>query len=213
MILNRLQRLEAARDYCVTLNPQAPVAAGHVLRTMDYTHPLYTRAAVRAQARWAEISGVARTHFCGAYWFYGFHEDGLRSGVRVAESPRSALVDGTGPVRRAACGIGGSGPGRTSFTYNLFMVLVDVDHVDDADARSRFTSVNRFNWATFDDRDHLGDAARPLRERWRRTRPAAGLRPARRPDVSADPPALSRLQLQSDLVLLLLRPRPAKSGW
>lgn len=84
--LNRLQRLETRRSYCVTLNPQVPIAAEHVLRSMDYTHPLYTRAAVRAQARWAEISGVARTHFCGAYWFYGFHEDGLRSAVRAAGS-------------------------------------------------------------------------------------------------------------------------------
>ena len=84
--LNRLQRLETRRSYCVTLNPQAPIAAEHVLRSMDYTHPLYTRAAVRAQARWAEVSGVARTHFCGAYWFYGFHEDGLRSAVRAAGS-------------------------------------------------------------------------------------------------------------------------------
>jgi predicted NAD/FAD-binding protein len=84
--LNRLQRLETRGTYCVTLNPQMPIAAEHVLRSMDYTHPLYTRAAVRAQARWAEVSGVARAHFCGAYWFYGFHEDGLRSAVRVAEA-------------------------------------------------------------------------------------------------------------------------------
>jgi predicted NAD/FAD-binding protein len=84
--LNRLQRLTTRRDYCVTLNPQTTIAAEHMLCAMEYTHPLYTRAAVRAQARWAEISGAARAHFCGAYWFYGFHEDGLRSGVRVAES-------------------------------------------------------------------------------------------------------------------------------
>jgi uncharacterized protein len=84
--LNRLQRLETARDYCVTLNPQSPIGSEHVLRTMHYTHPLYTRDAVRAQARWAEVSGRGGTHFCGAYWFYGFHEDGLRSGVRVAQS-------------------------------------------------------------------------------------------------------------------------------
>ncbi|MEO8483560.1 MAG: FAD-dependent oxidoreductase [Acidobacteriota bacterium] len=84
--LNRLQRLETGRDYCVTLNPQTAIAAEQVICSMDYTHPLYTRQAVQAQARWAEISGVARAHFCGAYWFYGFHEDGLRSAVRVAES-------------------------------------------------------------------------------------------------------------------------------
>jgi predicted NAD/FAD-binding protein len=53
---------------------------------MVYEHPLYTRAAIRAQQRWGEISGKNRTHFCGAYWFYGFHEDGVRSGIRVAEA-------------------------------------------------------------------------------------------------------------------------------
>jgi uncharacterized protein len=51
-----------------------------------YEHPLYTRDAIRAQERWDAISGVRHTHFCGAYWFYGFHEDGVRSGLRVADA-------------------------------------------------------------------------------------------------------------------------------
>jgi len=45
-----------------------------------------TLEAIRAQQRWKEISGRNRTHFCGAYWFYGFHEDGLNSAIRVAQS-------------------------------------------------------------------------------------------------------------------------------
>ncbi|MEZ5315884.1 MAG: FAD-dependent oxidoreductase [Vicinamibacterales bacterium] len=84
--LNRLQGLRTATDYCVTLNPDAPIAPSRVLRQMTYRHPRYTRAAIAAQARWAEVSGVRRTHYAGAYWFYGFHEDGLRSGVRVANA-------------------------------------------------------------------------------------------------------------------------------
>lgn len=56
-------------------------------------------------------------------------------------------------------------PRPHSFAYSLFMVLVDVDDVHGQMRRSRLTSVNRFNWASFDDRDHLGDPARPLRER------------------------------------------------
>jgi predicted NAD/FAD-binding protein len=84
--LNRLQRLTTAIRYCVTLNPPREIAAGHVLARMHYTHPLYTQKAVAAQNRWAEISGRHRAHFCGAYWFYGFHEDGLRSAVRVADT-------------------------------------------------------------------------------------------------------------------------------
>jgi predicted NAD/FAD-binding protein len=82
--LNRLQRLAVSTDYCVTLNPGRPIAPDHVMARMRYTHPLYTRAAVAAQARWPDVSGRHRTHYSGAYWFYGFHEDGVRSAVRVA---------------------------------------------------------------------------------------------------------------------------------
>lgn len=84
--MNRLQGLSAPEDYCVTLNDTAAIDERRILRTMTYFHPLYTLDAVRAQARWPEISGCNRTHFCGAYWFYGFHEDGLNSAIRVAES-------------------------------------------------------------------------------------------------------------------------------
>lgn len=82
--LNRLQRLQSPTQYCVTLNPPRPIDERHVLARMTYRHPLYDRAAIDAQARWSQVSGVHRAHFCGAYWFYGFHEDGLRSAVRVA---------------------------------------------------------------------------------------------------------------------------------
>jgi len=84
--MNRLQSLQTAEDYCVTLNANGAVDPGRALRRMVYEHPLYTQAAIRAQERWPEISGKNHTHFCGAYWFYGFHEDGVRSGMRVAES-------------------------------------------------------------------------------------------------------------------------------
>jgi uncharacterized protein len=57
-----------------------------VLGRFVYRHPLYDRAAMRAQARWAEVSGANRTHYCGAYWGYGFHEDGLNSALQVART-------------------------------------------------------------------------------------------------------------------------------
>ena len=82
--LNRLQRLGGTTEYCVTLNPNGSIDEGRVLKKMVYTHPLYTREAVRAQSRWDEVSGAHRTHFAGAYWYYGFHEDGLNSALRVA---------------------------------------------------------------------------------------------------------------------------------
>ncbi len=92
--MNRLQGLPTAEDYCVTLNNIAPAGPNttpsieerRILREMTYYHPLYTLDAVRAQERWSEISGRNRVHFCGAYWFYGFHEDGLNSAIRVARA-------------------------------------------------------------------------------------------------------------------------------
>ena len=84
--MNRLQSLDAREDYCVTLNANHSIDPAKVLRRIQYHHPLYTSAAVHSQARWSEISGINRTHFCGAYWFYGFHEDGLNSALRVARA-------------------------------------------------------------------------------------------------------------------------------
>jgi predicted NAD/FAD-binding protein len=84
--LNRLQGLTTPEQYCVTLNPGGGIDERRVLRRFVYRHPLYTREAVRAQRRWSEISGVNHTHYCGAYWFYGFHEDGLNSALRVARA-------------------------------------------------------------------------------------------------------------------------------
>lgn len=84
--MNRLHSLHVPEDYCVTLNASGAVDPAKVLRRMVYHHPLYTREAIGAQARWKDISGVNRTHYCGAYWFYGFHEDGLNSALRVART-------------------------------------------------------------------------------------------------------------------------------
>lgn len=84
--LNRLQGIPGRTRYCVTLNPRAPIPPDRVIGRFHYRHPRFTVAAVRAQARWPEVSGAHRTHFCGAYWRYGFHEDGMVSAVRVARS-------------------------------------------------------------------------------------------------------------------------------
>jgi uncharacterized protein len=83
--MNRLQSLRAERQFCVTLNRTEAIAADTVIRTIPYEHPVFTAAGVKAQARIAEISGRNRTHFCGAYWGWGFHEDGVVSALRVGE--------------------------------------------------------------------------------------------------------------------------------
>jgi predicted NAD/FAD-binding protein len=84
--MNRLQNLGVPEDYCVTLNPRPGREPMKIHRDLLYRHPLYTQAAVDAQARWSEVSGQNRTHYCGAYWFNGFHEDGLNSALRAARS-------------------------------------------------------------------------------------------------------------------------------
>lgn len=84
--LNRLQGLTTPDQYCVTLNPDDGIDERRVLRRFVYRHPLHTREAIRAQRQWDDLSGVNRTHYCGAYWRYGFHEDGLQSALRVAHA-------------------------------------------------------------------------------------------------------------------------------
>jgi uncharacterized protein len=91
--MNRLQSLVADRDYLVTLNLTDAIEPEAVIRTIDYAHPVFTPEGVAAQGRWAEISGGRRTHYCGAYWRWGFHEDGVWSALRVAER-----LGGRGPV-------------------------------------------------------------------------------------------------------------------
>jgi predicted NAD/FAD-binding protein len=84
--MNKLQRLDAPVDFCVTLNNPAAIAPERVIRRMVYHHPVYSEAAFAAQKRRDEISGVNRTWYCGAWWGYGFHEDGVNSGLAVARA-------------------------------------------------------------------------------------------------------------------------------
>ncbi|MFZ0501760.1 MAG: FAD-dependent oxidoreductase [Steroidobacteraceae bacterium] len=82
--MNILQRLEAPVPLIVTLNRTQVIDPGRILRRMLYHHPVYTHVSVAARARKAEIQGRQRTWFAGAYWGWGFHEDGMRSAVEVA---------------------------------------------------------------------------------------------------------------------------------
>ena len=81
--MNRLQSLRAEEEFCVTLNRTAAIDPERIIRTIGYSHPVYTPAGVAAQSRHGEISGRNRTHYCGAYWGWGFHEDGVNSALRV----------------------------------------------------------------------------------------------------------------------------------
>ncbi len=84
--MNRLQNIDSDTPFFVTLNPARPPHAGTIFHSEMYEHPLIDAAAVAAQRRLWSLQGRNRTWFCGAYFGAGFHEDGLQSGLAVAEA-------------------------------------------------------------------------------------------------------------------------------
>ena len=84
--MNILQRLTKQHNYLVTLNHE--VDESQVIKRIDYSHPVFNNEMIAAQVQWSNISGSSdsHTHFCGAYWFNGFHEDGVRSALRVCQA-------------------------------------------------------------------------------------------------------------------------------
>ncbi|MGH8062411.1 MAG: NAD(P)/FAD-dependent oxidoreductase, partial [Pseudoxanthomonas sp.] len=84
--MNSLQSLDAPEQFIVSLNRRADIDPARILRRMHYRHPQQDHASVAAQGRKPEIQGVRNTWFAGAGWGFGFHEDGLRSGVDVARA-------------------------------------------------------------------------------------------------------------------------------
>ncbi|CEL31424.1 NAD(P)/FAD-dependent oxidoreductase [Pseudomonas fluorescens] len=82
--MNILQGIESDTTFCVSLNQSAGINPNKVLARFTYAHPQFSLATVAAQNRWAELDGVQHTHYCGAYWANGFHEDGVVSALRVA---------------------------------------------------------------------------------------------------------------------------------
>jgi predicted NAD/FAD-binding protein len=83
--MNILQSLNAPVQFCVTLNYTPAIDPGKIIQTFNYTHPVFTERAVAAQKRHREINGVRQTYFCGAYWRYGFHEDGVVSAIAALD--------------------------------------------------------------------------------------------------------------------------------
>ena len=83
--MNHLQRLDAPEDFCVSLNMTDRIDRSKVIASFGYSHPVFTAAGVAAQSRWREISGDRHTRYCGAYWGWGFHEDGVVSALRAVE--------------------------------------------------------------------------------------------------------------------------------
>jgi predicted NAD/FAD-binding protein len=86
--MNILQHLKSEEQFLVSLNVSERVEASRVLGRYIYHHPVFSPAALAAQKRRGEIDGANRTYFCGAYWGYGFHEDGVASALACLETFR-----------------------------------------------------------------------------------------------------------------------------
>ena len=98
--MNILQALAAPQTLCVTLNRSAAIDPAKVIRRVTYHHPLFTGDAVAAQARLRQINGVNRSYYCGAYWRYGFHEDGVVSAEQALESFSTEVPDAQRALHR-----------------------------------------------------------------------------------------------------------------
>ncbi len=83
--MNILQGLKAPAQFCVTLNHREAIDPDRIIARFDYAHPVFTPEAVAAQRRQRDLNGVNRTYYCGAYWRYGFHEDGVVSALAALE--------------------------------------------------------------------------------------------------------------------------------
>lgn len=90
--MNTLQSLGVDQQYLVTLNYRYAIDPRQIIRTIHYEHPIFDEAAVAAQARHREINGARNVYYCGAYWRYGFHEDGVVSAINALEHFQSDLA-------------------------------------------------------------------------------------------------------------------------
>jgi predicted NAD/FAD-binding protein len=89
--MNILQGFDCPEQFCVTLNNSDAIDQTKVLKRMNYQHPVYTPESVAAQARQVEINS-GRTFYCGAYWRYGFHEDGVVSALNALDHFKKSLA-------------------------------------------------------------------------------------------------------------------------
>jgi predicted NAD/FAD-binding protein len=91
--MNKLQGLTTQQQYFVTLNDVEAIDPARTIKRLVYHHPVYRPQGVTAQARWGEINGVQRTWYAGAWWGFGFHEDGVKSALAVAERFGRRIAD------------------------------------------------------------------------------------------------------------------------
>ncbi|MEP0356333.1 FAD-dependent oxidoreductase [Paraglaciecola sp.] len=83
--MNILQGITSSESFCVTLNQSEHIDPEKVIRKFNYAHPVFNQACIAAQQKRDSICGVNHTHFVGAYWYNGFHEDGVRSATDLGQ--------------------------------------------------------------------------------------------------------------------------------
>jgi predicted NAD/FAD-binding protein len=99
--MNILQNLQAPATFCVTLNDTQSIDPDKIISSLQYQHPVYTTAGVTAQRRQPDINGMRRTWYCGAYWRYGFHEDGVVSALNALQGFKDYTEYAQPSLRRA----------------------------------------------------------------------------------------------------------------
>ncbi len=82
--LNKLQNLKTEENYFLTLNPFISINNDKIIKKVEFTHPFYEMKTIEAQKYLSKLQGVNNSFFCGSYFGYGFHEDGLNSGMEIA---------------------------------------------------------------------------------------------------------------------------------
>ena len=82
--LNKLQNLNSKKNYFLTLNPIFQIDDNKIIKKIEFSHPFYDLQTIKAQKELKELQGVKNSWFCGSYFGYGFHEDGLKSSINIA---------------------------------------------------------------------------------------------------------------------------------
>src|SRR4029453_7967315 len=106
--MNVLQTLTAPVKFLVTLNHADAIDPSKIIQRIAYHHPVYLPQGVAAQARHREVNRARRTYYCGAYWRYGFHEDGVVTAMRALEHfqwDQTARSDSTEHAQPAPAGV------------------------------------------------------------------------------------------------------------
>ena len=84
--LNNLQNLKLESNYFLTLNPINQIEEGKILNKVNFTHPFFNSETIKYQNELSSLQGKKRTWYCGAYFGYGFHEDGLKSAIDIIKN-------------------------------------------------------------------------------------------------------------------------------